>query len=266
MNIKHYLVSIPLTMVILSSCNLFAFSVENHNIITKLSVDLINDCGIENDIKESDLDTLVEYNLYQDKLLKKAILWHFPMPEEGSDNPIPNKKHASGYGKLVVDTTFNRWTDYLEDQANKEQTFEDRLPAIGALLHFTQDLAVPAHAVPIFHPSKIANPDKLDDWDVKQLDLKKLKKNDNLTCTDLKKYNIQSVSSLNKIVRRNTLNNITNTKLDSCPNKSSTCNWNVFWKTEVIDTGFAYYGCNKEDMFGNNKFTCNNVEYQVSSI
>lgn len=246
------------------SGNIYSFSVDNHKAITKLSVDLINDCGIKNSISESDVDTLVEYNVYQDKLLKKSILWHFPMPEDGSGNPVPDKKHASGYGKIVEETTFNRWVDYLEDQASKEKDFEGRLPAIGAMLHFTQDLAVPSHAIPIFHPSKIANPDKLDNWDIDKLNRIKLKARGVSSCKGLKKIGVDNVASLNADVREKTLLSL-NEKLKTCPGNGGVCNWTALWGTNVIETGFAYYGCGKEDMFGTNKFSCNGFDYRIST-
>ena len=259
-----YLAAFLLIIAFVFSGNVFSFSVNNHKIITKLSVDLINDCGIKNSITESDVDTLIEYNVYQDKLLKKAILWHFPMPEQGSGNPAPDKKHAWGYGKIVEETTFNIWTDYLEDQANKENDFEGRLPAIGALLHFTQDLAVPSHAIPIFHPSKVANPDKLDNWDVNKLGMIRLKEKGASSCKKLEESSISNVASLNQDVRKDTLSSINNNR-KTCLIEGATCDWTVLWQTKVVDTGFAYYGCNKEDVFGDNKFVCNGNEYRIST-
>ncbi len=261
---KPYLVTFLLAIVVAFSGNVYSFSVDNHKVITRLSIDLINDCGIKNSISESDVDTLVEYNVYQDKLLKKSILWHFPMPAEGSNNPIPDKKHASGYGKIVEETTFNRWVDYLEDQASKEKDLEGRLPAIGALLHFTQDLAVPSHAIPIFHPSKIANPDKLDNWDVEKLNMVKLKAKGVSACKGLEKIGVGNVASLNADVREDTLLSL-NEKLNNCPENGGICNWTALWETNVIDTGFAYYGCGKEDMFGSNKFSCDGFDYRIST-
>jgi len=242
------------------STNTLAYSKNNHQFITEKAAKLLTQCGYTNILSDTDIDTLVEFNRHQDKLFKKSILWHFPMPEEDSENPAPSKERASGYGKIVLEPTFNRWYDYLEDQANKQNSFEARLPAIGAMLHYLQDLAVPAHAIPIFHPSKIMNKDGFDEWNT--FASNRLFSSDEVQsfCRSLHAEKLPKTTTLLSEIRRDTLESINN-KLDT---SKGTETWAIFWSTDITDNGFAHYNCDREDKFGQTKFKCNGKKLSIT--
>ncbi|WDE08511.1 hypothetical protein SG34_031815 [Thalassomonas viridans] len=259
-----YLCTLCILATLLFSPALQAHSKPNHKLITQESIKALSKCKIKNNISQAQLDELVKVNLAQDKLLNKAVLWHFPMPMAGSGNPVPDKKRAIGYGKIVVDTTFDRWVAYLEDQAIKEKTFTARIPAIGAMLHYVQDLASPAHAVPIFHPSKIANPDHFDSWDSFKRKGSALDIDYQKICAELAAAKLKQVQDLLTEVRVRTLTSLKEKHSQHCQPSKATCDWTLFWPTEIIDHGFGHYGCDGEDKFGSeNKFECNGTTYDI---
>ena len=253
-------------LTLLISPSLQAHSKPNHKLITQESIRVLNKCNITHNISQTQLDKLIQVNLAQDKLLNKAVLWHFPMPMAGSENPPPDKKRAVVYGKVVVDTTFDRWFAYLESQALTAKTFTARIPAIGAMLHYVQDLASPAHAIPIFHPSKIANPDNFDSWDAFKVKGGELDINYQKICAELAHSKIEKASQLLSEVRRKTLASLERKHSNGCDESKTVCDWTLIWPTEVFDHGFGHYGCNRQDMFGNDsRFKCRDNEYEISN-
>jgi hypothetical protein len=94
----------------------------------------------------SQLAVLRDCNLAQDRVGRKALLWHFYSPDRALA-PGRNFGHT-----LVVETTLHHWVDMLEADVERTKTRAEAYPLLGALLHFIQDAAVPPHVVPVFHP------------------------------------------------------------------------------------------------------------------
>jgi len=251
-----YLIVLVIGLMSLSP-SLFAYSKSNHELITSEAAQVLGKCGYENIFSGTDLDTLIDYNKGQDKLLKKAMLWHFPMPAPGSDNAAPSKERAIGYGKIVEDTTFNNWVRYLENQATQQESFKKRIPAIGAILHYLQDIIVPAHAVPIFHPTGIATKDKFDDWDTFNYQQEFQGKKLQLFCNQLKTSEIANVDELLITTRRNTIQKLKSNFLNGQ-------SWELIWPTKIVNHGFGHYGCSKKDVFGKKQFKCNGDQYSTT--
>lgn len=252
---------IILLLLVLFSFQASAYSKTNHKKITEAAVDLVQRCELPMSLSESQLDTLVELNLGQDGVFKKMRLWHFPAPLAGSGDPAPQKQRAWLYGKLVTETTFDRWVKYLDEQVKKEAAFEQRLPGIGALLHYVQDLAVPAHAVPIFHPSRIANADRLDSWKKLAAKGQALLPSTQKICETISSGKVDDVIEFLSQFRKLTLKSLRKPLGSDCQGVS--CTWSRYWSQEVSDNGFADYGCGGKDVFGKKEFKCEGEKYKV---
>ena len=255
-------IATTLILVLLSFQSL-AYSTANHKRITTAAADLIRRCELPLPLSAQQLDQLVDLNLGQDGVLKKMRLWHFPAPPKDSGNPAPQKQRAWLYGKLVTQTTFDRWVSYLDDQIRQQADFAQRLPGIGALLHYVQDLAVPAHAVPIFHPTRIANADKLDSWKNLQPEAKSLLPATAATCTTIRDGDLDSVGNFLSQLRNLTLNSLQQPLGPGCQGKN--CRWSRYWSQRVLADGFAEYGCDGKDVFGKRRFSCAGEKYIVKA-
>lgn len=248
-------------LLVLFSFQAAAYSKSNHQRITESAAQLIQRCELPLQLSEQQIEILVGLNLGQDGVFKKMRLWHFPAPLKDSNNPAPQKQRAWLYGKLVTETTFDRWAKYLDDQIKQQASFEQRLPGVGALLHYVQDLAVPAHAVPIFHPTRIANADRLDSWKKLQPHGETLLPATETICATISSGNVDDVIEFLSAARRTTLKNLQQPLGDYCQGPS--CRWSRYWSQEVSDNGFADYGCSGKDVFGKKRFTCDGEKYSV---
>jgi hypothetical protein len=109
--------------------------------------------------------------------------------------------------------------------------------ATGSLLHYIQDVAVPAHAIPVFHPTSIvfAETDGFDDWDeFNSIDLS-LK-----DCSKIKE--VGDISNIVHEVRIKTL--------DTLKGKGGIQpSWARHWNLNINSKGFGSYNCSS-DAFG----------------
>lgn len=261
--LRHGLFMRILTTLILLVLSLqaHAYSKPNHKRITEAAVDLIQRCELPIQLNDKQVSTLVALNIGQDGIFRKMRLWHFPAPLPESNSPAPQKKRAWLYGKLVTETTFDRWVKYLDEHIRTQAELEQRLSGIGALLHYVQDLAVPAHAVPIFHPSRIANGDKLDDWKKMQPDGPALLPATQTVCETISTGSVAEVSEFLNATRRATLISMQRSLGPDC--QGSNCRWSRYWSEAVLENGFADYGCDGKDVFGKATFNCEGDKYTV---
>lgn len=248
--------------VLLPAKQSYAYSKSNHKHITQAAVELIQRCELPVQLSEKNIQTLVVLNLGQDRILNKMRLWHFPAPLKGSGSPVPQKRRAWLYGKLVTETTFDRWAKYLDDQIKQQTSFEQRLPGIGALLHYVQDLAIPAHAVPIFHPTRISNADRLDSWKKLQPSGQTLLPATEKICETISTGNVDDVIEFLSAARMITLKSLSKPLGSDC--QGAICRWSRYWSTAVGDNGFANYGCDDKDIFGKSGFKCEGKKYRVN--
>ena len=252
-------------MIMLACIKSHGYSLQNHEQITRDAVKLINLCVQEKHIEtlspSAQLDVLIEYNLQQDQLLRKARLWHFP-----DNKQFPLEKSATSWigNSLVISTSFNVWSDYLASQARSSTEHQAVYPAMGALLHYVQDVAVPAHAVPIFHPVRYFPPkaDGFDSWDRFNSypwleDGSALK----TICTQLSS-NDKSVADIISHTLESTRNNILKGR------NLADGQGNMWLKLYPVNGpkqyGFAQYGCGSEGEFGMQKIMCDNQVFHVA--
>ena len=252
-------------VIMLACIKSYGYSLQNHQQITRDAVKLINLCIQKKHIKtlnpSEQLDVLIEYNLQQDQLWRKARLWHFP-----DNKQFPLEKSATSWmgNSLVISTSFNVWSDYLASQARNSIDHQDVYPAMGALLHYVQDVAVPAHAVPIFHPVRYLPPkaDGFDSWDsfnsYSWLDDDTALKT---ICKQLSSHD-KSVADIISHTLNSTLNNILQGWVQDNEQKNI---WqNLYPVNGPKKYGFAQYGCGSEGEFGKPVVNCENQKFNVT--
>jgi hypothetical protein len=159
------LVSVSLLCGTLLSAHAMAYSLQNHETLTHESVALVSACqrcaGDRGPAIEGLEALLVASNLAQDALHRKLMLWHFP--RRASDD-LPGVLAKLLHTAVVCDH-FEPWTDALWRRVVSGLPPEELYPALGAALHYVQDMAVPAHVVPVFHPAGLFDPtDAFDDY------------------------------------------------------------------------------------------------------
>ena len=157
----------------------YSYSVPNHKSLTQWAVDLARHCA-KNDstitrgywfTDDSTTTTLsnsaIEFNVSQDKPWYKKNLWHFPADADGLHRRLATGADFAPYAWMITSTGFTEFTPfvhYLARTATLYNNDANLFRAIGALSHFVQDMAVPAHAIPIFHPIGAFGTDKFDDF------------------------------------------------------------------------------------------------------
>ncbi len=145
----------------------FSYSKKNHTLITALAVEAYNRCGEKMNPRPGWFKTI-------DPLQKKRLLfgsiaddedlsgklkrWHF-YDREGTLG-----RHSSigfpGLNLLIKETSLHARFDQLEITADKQTDFVGAKRAwrifdtLGKIVHYIQDVTVPAHVIPIFHPGK----------------------------------------------------------------------------------------------------------------
>ncbi len=242
-----------------------AYSLQNHEAITRDASELINQCVEKHLIKtlnpSSQLNVLIQYNLQQDQLWRKARLWHFPK----SDSHPLEKSITSWIGNsLVLSTSFNIWSDYLGKQASSSVLHHEVYPAMGALLHYVQDVAVPTHAVPIFHPVRYIPPkaDGFDRWDVFNAtpwleDNNRL----NTVCAQLASNKENAVEIINSTLEKTRKSILKGSFVDGDQNQI----WSKLYPVNgPKQHGFGQYGCDSEGQFGALLVTCQHQLFNVT--
>ena len=272
--------------MVMASWSLYgsAYSLSNHELITRNATALIKMCQLDEKNAVASLEnTYVRFNLKQDDLNKKPLMWHFPLPID-DQQAAPNENYKGGLYKLLVEeASFNNWFNYLMVQAAAEGSFENRAPAVGAMMHFIQDVAVPAHAVPIFHPSKWLKRDQFDEWDKfeyvtgqqdieKEYRLLKFSKNvcallstNNPPLKILSQVHKNTLQSLDAKIKPKDYCLFTREYLffSDCIPANTSLSWRLFWPDQVNELGFAEYGCDKEDRFGDDVVSCSGTNYKI---
>ncbi|WP_163931690.1 alpha/beta fold hydrolase [Paraferrimonas sp. SM1919] len=255
MNLFNLKLKALMALMVIAPLNLYAYSPANHGQLTEASVALLKQCHLlPSNFTSAAIDSLVLANKQQDTLFNKAILWHFPKPIT-PEQTKPKTIGHSLYGKMVHSTTFNQWYSYLNFAALRVGTIEEKATFLGAGLHYLQDLTVPAHAIPIFHPKGLVD---FDNFDYQQLPVI----SQAIDCDELTK-----ATTANKLLVENQNFTLEQIKQPICSNEAELCQltWQVIWPTAVSKvTGFGHYPCNR-DQFGEISLNCpENLQIDVN--
>jgi hypothetical protein len=197
-------------------------------------------------------------------------LWHFPYTpsaQQGCD-PCQARCYAKkfcpywiNFCKHAVFRSFEPWLGYLFSELTRKQPAAAHYPALGALLHYVQDLAVPAHAVPIFHPEWLFGHDDFDNHAF-HVDHQSLLKHRPGVCSELAQP--QSLAKLLQTTREQTLASLQQPVPMQSAEQPASLKWSAFWRAQPRRAGapeFGSYGC--EGDFGDEKVRCDGHRYIV---
>jgi hypothetical protein len=250
-----------------------AYGTDTHEYLTREAVALIHSCKQETSAlldPTPHVATLVDFNLGQDDLMRKARLWHFPfVPRADCSDACGTACYTTSWCPywlsficgMEVYRSFDPWLNQLLSQAKLAHAPSEVYPAAGALLHYLQDLAVPAHALPIFHPVPLWHGDELDNYEVRATHDSLLKsRGRKAVCQTL--TDTSEPRALLVDMRQKTL-----ASLDSeFPAQSKSGNehrWRVFWPSipDPQAREFQSYGC--DDGFGASSVRCGEDTFEV---
>jgi hypothetical protein len=160
-----------------------AYSVANHKRITADALWLLDACKLHAPAAMPKGARKVAgcYNTAQDGLFQKRVHWHFPPAVwypvgsqerdraqrgdlDGCEPKCPTKfPFRWAYCGVVRRTRVDAWVDYLWQRA-RGGTPHEVYAALGATMHYLQDMFVPSHVVPVFHPRPWFQRDAFDSY------------------------------------------------------------------------------------------------------
>jgi hypothetical protein len=239
-----------------------AFSTLNHDWITRAAAEQIRVCvDLHKDSLpewarsvSDEVDDLASCNVAQDAVFKKLLVWHFYAPEGIKRGWDPLKWTPAL-------TTFHPWYDILVAQANSDKAPGGGVGTLGALLHYLQDMAVPAHVVPIFHPRASSWGDNFDDFGFEPVE----PATDLATCKRLFSDEVELGALLSEVAKA-TQASIRQPvdKLRDSSGKPANQHWSIFWNEERKAKTFGVYGC-VGDVFGRPSVKCGDDRFLVPS-
>jgi len=242
-----------------------AFDREVHDAITRAALAQIQVC-VElfpqrwPALKEvaTSSEPLVGCDRKQDDLFKKVALWHFYSPDLDIEGSFWQVKWLNGESSM--EGFYRRLTERLlvaPDRAAIDAT-------VGALLHYVQDAAVPAHVVPVFHPTLAGQQLHVGD------------KVDGFPFTSPKPVTTEAecarlldapppAAALPVILRDTAAATLAALEQPippaalevngESPKKAVPRTWELFWSKRAPHADFGQYGCGA-DVFGSPSFVC----------
>jgi hypothetical protein len=248
----------------LSLSNAYAYSIDSHEILTKVAVQNFNAC-ISSEVELSAFKTITpeqekiitKGNVFEDSksVFKRIFHWHFWKPE------VMNKSgDVKGNGGIGIKKDFRKRFHKIRrelKQADKSdsQYLEVAYKKLGNLIHYIQDVSIPAHVVPIFHPTlPKMKKDKFDSY--------KINENIKIDCRDLVAAlpNIKN-TGFNRILDYSAVRTLKNIKRLIPVSGNTKTTWEAYWKSPKIKKSgkkknFGKYGEFK-NKFGQEKiFEC----------
>lgn len=239
-----------------------AYSVANHVALTSMAVRLVNKCRAEQGLNTPHLDDylmgiLEHYNAEQDQWKRKTGLWHFPPTPDDGDCPGPFPACL-----MVIERSYQPWVDSIWHQAEAGLAADKLYPALGVALHYVQDLAVPAHALPVFHPAGLFHfSDGFDEYNYKRWDTAVSRPADSEYADECKALTqFHSLDEILQSIRSDTLRSLQETFQAQVDGKSVQKPFSMFWRHRP--SGFGEYAC--DDDFGASQVSCDGTQYDVA--
>ena len=199
-------------------------------------------------------------DLKQDDVLRKFALWHFYSPDVHIEGSFWEANWLNG------DTSLDRFFSRLTDRLESAQDPDTVVGTAGAMLHYVQDVAVPAHVVPIFHPifgvPRVIYGDKVDGAAFTPA----TPGEDEATCARLLDGEGGAPSPFPTILNQTAAATLAAVK-QAIPPAMITMegdpqllprverSWALFWDLRRHEDGFADYGCGG-NVFGEETFKC----------
>jgi len=237
-----------------------AYSRCNHARLTRESVQLVDRCRACGHLTGPSpapfAEVLVRYDKQQDVLLRKLALWHFPARSASA----PLQGLARWLLPFAYSADFEVWTNALWARVKRGLSPSELYPALGAALHYVQDVAVPAHALPIFHPTFASTTDDFDDYEGFRGYA-----GDELSCAQLESSCAEvsvprTLGQLLSRVRAQTRSDLSRPLTMLRSDGASSHTWGEFWTAGEPGTGFGEYGCRS---YGASSVRCGDQLFQV---
>ena len=226
-------------MLFIFSFNVNAFDGEKHIQPSNDAVALYNKCKgyypnkFDLDLSEKDKETIARNSSKVDNIsFSRAWNWHFYDKKFNYETRKPGNIDS---GFLWMNRSLHKiFTKKSEKLLKHKKNKKRLLKYSGIVLHYIQDMAVPAHVAPIYHVSW--KKDKFDSYTPRKL------RQVNVTKSECKGY-IDNKSSPISI-----LETLANSTLDSIRTKiNEQLYWTAFWniypeKPDNNKDGFSTYG------------------------
>ena len=144
---------ILLTIAYVFNVNSYAISKDIHESVTQKAIVAYQDCTKQLGVNDSLTDgviTIAKATKWEDEwpLLSRYFNWHFY--DAYKDDKEHSMKLSATGARKSLHYIYNDRADSLVD-ALHNKTKEDIFEYTGRLIHYVQDMTVPAHVAPIYH-------------------------------------------------------------------------------------------------------------------
>jgi hypothetical protein len=234
MNYYRFLVSSLLLSV---TCVSFGFESDIHGDISLKALEVIKRCQI--DISPIQSAQQIAVGSVQEDTTEKVTRlanWHF------YDTYKTLKQGPVVYESLdhIFRIRNERFFQGLTSMSSTEKSH-----SLGRVLHYIQDMSVPAHVVPVFHGKPFAQDDAFDHFQLSELE--KNKATQQIECSDIIKKSTDLKNRVNKNLSREEIVFETNSyilqeavqftlsRVNSRINNQSVA-WNYFWREPELKT------------------------------
>lgn len=218
--------------IVASPTDGYAYLPVIHETLTRIAGERFNECAVRKGhepLKCESIGNIVKGVRYEDDqfILKRLLTWHFY-------DRSPKKRESI----ICKRTRLHARFDELSKRVNRSAPSKEAYSELGKLIHYLQDVTVPAHAIPIFHPTPIlkwpfTKNDSFDEFAVQKSDSTDIA---NEECDNLLEGGIgKSYNELLSATAQSTLNSI------SEPIGDTSETWSVFWQLSEPGS-FGCYG------------------------
>ncbi len=248
-----------LLVILISPCLANAYESSDHKQLTEDAAYVFNACSeILPEIFKKKLayvDTMSNSNadidkfqlLHLPRFLSRITNWHF---YDAAFNYEDKEEGNIAASWLIVNRSLHKTFIKEVDALHRAMNCPDKekiARRAGLVMHFIQDMSVPAHVAPNYHASN--KPDSFEAYAHKQLGATKFLSASNGTCSQLSKTykKIKPVGEKNvPILILEALANKTLEAIDApIRKKDKAPKWDIFWLTQAknkSDCGFFDYG------------------------
>jgi hypothetical protein len=233
------------------------FSLDTHATLTRKAIDQLVACG-DHFADSAQLkpriaalqaapDLMIQCNEDQDRVVRKAAVWHF-LPAPGKPALDPDKQLVP---VCPLEPSLRPWFTALaevSDQAAGVNAATEAYALLGAMLHYLQDMAVPSHVIPVFHPTRWVSSDAFDDYPVVEPAAR----------PDCQRLGLASAGDLPEQLLSLLESTAASTRAAVAQRPTSggaPSGWDRFWRPEIAADGFARYGC-VGNKFGQGRLSC----------
>jgi len=149
---KYVSISLFSGLILLTADFASAISKDKHQLVTRHAIDVYSQCisylGVENHLDEkAELISIGSKIEDESPLLQRYFNWHFY--DSYRNNELYRMGRSLTGARTSLHHIYRLRTAYLTDKisTNKDEFYQ----GIGRVVHYIQDMTVPAHVAPIYH-------------------------------------------------------------------------------------------------------------------